>query len=152
VSDRLSRLSSDEGTAKTHATDPIAINGRAYLSDLTNLRDPLKAGLSGAPQKEGKEEGPSISEVAGRIKAIKAARSVEPTPERVRQKHSSAEEPITARIRRRTEAFAVSDRATEPDAGASTTLTSLRNMCDITSGNRLKVSQALLACDAQVCH
>jgi hypothetical protein len=95
-----------------------------YLSELTSLRDQLKAGLSGAPQKKGKEEGLSISELAVRIKAIKAAHSVEPTPQRVRQKHSSAEEPITARIRRRTEALPVSDRATEPDVGALTTLVS----------------------------
>jgi hypothetical protein len=72
-----------------------------YLSELTSLRDQLKAGLSGTAQKEGKEEGPSISELAGRIKAIKAAHNVEKTPERVRQNRSAAEEPITTRIRRR---------------------------------------------------
>jgi hypothetical protein len=79
----------------------------SYLAELTSLRDQLKAGLfSGSAQKEGKDEGPSISELAGRIKAIKAAHTVEATPERVRQKHIGAEEPITARIRRRTESNA----------------------------------------------
>ena len=73
----------------------------AYLSNLTGLRDQLKAGLSGAAHEAGKEEGPSISELAERIKAVKAANSVEATPQRVGQKQSTAEEPITARIRRR---------------------------------------------------
>jgi hypothetical protein len=96
----------------------------AYLSELTSLRDQLKCSLSGAHQKEDKEEGPSISELAGRIKAIKAAHTVEATPQRVGQKHSSAEEPITTRIRRRTKAFPISDCVTEPGAGASMTLAS----------------------------
>ena len=74
-----------------------------YMSELTNLRDQLKAGLSGTARKDDKEEGPSISELAGRIKAIKAAHTVEAPPQRVRHTHSSAEEPITARVRRRTE-------------------------------------------------
>ena len=49
------------------------------------------------------------------IKAIKAANTIEATPQRDRQKHSSAEEPITARIRRRTEAGSASDLVTESD-------------------------------------
>jgi len=56
-----------------------------------------------------------------RIKSIKAAHTVAVAPERVRQKHSSAEEPITARIRRRAESLPVSDRTTETDAGTATT-------------------------------
>jgi N12 class adenine-specific DNA methylase len=92
-----------------------------YLSELTGLRDDLKSGLSGAPKKEGKEKGPSISELAGRIKTIKGAQSVEATSERVRQKHSSAEEPITARIRRRTESLPVARHATELHTGAPAT-------------------------------
>ncbi len=74
-----------------------------YLAELTTLRDQLKAGLSGAAQEPGKQEGPSMSELAERIKAIKAANTIEVTPQRDRQKHSAAAEPITARIRRRTE-------------------------------------------------
>jgi N12 class adenine-specific DNA methylase len=84
-----------------------------YLCELTDLRDQLKAGLSGMAQKEGKEEGPGTSELAARIKAIRAANTVEATPERVRQKHSSAAEPITARIRRRTEQVPVFERSTD---------------------------------------
>jgi hypothetical protein len=90
---------------------PFALEG--YLSELTILRDQLKVGLSGTAQKEGKEDGPDISELAGRIKALKIAHNVEATPERVRQKHSSAEEPITARIRRRTEELSVPKGETE---------------------------------------
>jgi len=72
-----------------------------YQSELTSLRDQLKAALSGVGPKDSKEGGPSTSDLAGRIKAIRAAHSVEGTPVRVRQSHSSAEEPITTRIRRR---------------------------------------------------
>jgi hypothetical protein len=88
-----------------------------YLSELLSLRDQLKAGLAGAAQKERKENGPSVSELAGRIKMLKAAHSVGATPERVRQKHFSSEEPVTARIRRKTEALLVPDRPSKPDAG-----------------------------------
>ena len=53
------------------------------------------------------EAGPSVSELAEQIKALKAAHSIEATPQRVRQKQSTAEEPVTARIRRRTERLLV---------------------------------------------
>ena len=86
-----------------------------YLSELTTLRDQLKAGLSGKTPEPGSEPPPSVSELAARIKALKAAHSIEATPQRIRQKQSSAEEPVTARIRRRTEAHAVSDPAIQPD-------------------------------------
>ena len=56
-----------------------------------------------------------MSELAERIKALKAANTIEATPQRDRQKHSSAEEPITARIRRRTGAGSASDPVTESD-------------------------------------
>jgi len=130
----LERLASGHGSACDRIRQDLAIaegqlrdyqarlgkpfTHEGYLAELTSLRDQLKAGLSGTGQKEGKVEGPSISELAGRIKAIRAAHTVETPPQRVRQAHSSSEEPITARIRRRTEAHP-SDRATEPDTGAS---------------------------------
>jgi hypothetical protein len=86
-----------------------------YLSKLTALRDQLKGGLSGKTPEPGSEPPPSVSELAERIKALKAAHNIEATPQRVRQKLLSAEEPVTARIRRRTEAAPVSDPAIQPD-------------------------------------
>ena len=86
-----------------------------YLSESTTLRDQLKAGLSGKTPEPGSEP-PSVSELAARIKAIKAAHNIEATPQRVRQKQSSAEEPITRRIRRRAEAVPVSNAAIPSDA------------------------------------
>jgi hypothetical protein len=90
-----------------------------YLSELTGLRDQLKAGLSATAHDSGDETGPSVSDLAGRIETLKAAHSIEATPQRVRQKHSSAEEPVTARIRRRTGAVCASDPAIQPAATAS---------------------------------
>ncbi len=89
-----------------------------YLAELTSLRDRLKAGLSGSMPEPGNETGPSASELAEKIKALKAAHTIEATPQRVRQKHSSAEEPVTARIRRRTEAVHAADPAIQPDTAA----------------------------------
>jgi hypothetical protein len=91
----------------------------AYLSELTSLRDQLKAGLSATAQIQDDDEGPSVSDLADKIKALKAAHSIEPTPQRVRQKHSSAEEPVTARIRRRTEALPASTAGIQSDAASS---------------------------------
>jgi hypothetical protein len=95
----------------------------AYLSELTSLRDQLKAGLSASAHESGSEAGPNVPELAERIKALKAAHSIDATPQRVRQKHSTAEEPVTARIRRRTEVNPTPDHAVEndnaPEAGAT---------------------------------
>jgi hypothetical protein len=90
----------------------------AYLTDLTDLRDQLKAGLAGKSPKSDGEQQPSVSEVAEKIKVLKAAHSIEAAPQRIRQKQISAEEPITKRIRRRSEAAPVSTPAIPPDASA----------------------------------
>ena len=87
----------------------------AYLAELTTLRDQLKSGLSGTGHEPGKEEGPSVSELSERIKSLKAAHSIEAIPQRDRQKNSSADEPITVRIRRRTGAGSASDFVAESD-------------------------------------
>ncbi|HZZ82033.1 MAG TPA: DEAD/DEAH box helicase family protein [Gemmataceae bacterium] len=70
-----------------------------YLSELTSLRDQLKNRLSSTDDDES-AEGPSASELAERIKTLKAANTIEASPQRARQKTVSAEEPVTARIRR----------------------------------------------------
>jgi hypothetical protein len=90
----------------------------AYLSELTALRDQLKAGLSATPQAQGEEAKPTVSELAEKIKSLKSAHTIEAAPQRVRQKRSSAEEPVTARIRRRTEENPTSDPAIQPDAAS----------------------------------
>ncbi len=118
------RVREDLAVAESQLRDYQASLGKpflhdAYLSELTGLRDQLKAGLSGkAPEPDGEAQ-PAASELAEKIKALKAAHSIEATPQRVRQKHSSAEEPVTARIRRGTEAVHASNPATPPDAAAT---------------------------------
>jgi N12 class adenine-specific DNA methylase/trans-aconitate methyltransferase len=119
------RVGQDLGIAESQLRDYQASLGKpflhdAYLSELTTLRDQLKSGLSGATPEPGSDAGPSAYELAERIKALKAAHSIEATPQRVRQKQSTAEEPVTARIRRRTEAIPASDAPIVPQAGAPT--------------------------------
>ncbi len=103
------RIRQDLAIAEAQLRDYQARLGKpfvheGYLSELTGLRDQLKNGLSGATQESGRGEGPSVSEIAQRIKTLKAAHSIEASPQRVRQKQSTAEEPVTARIRRLQEA------------------------------------------------
>ena len=91
--------------AETQLRDYEARLGRPfahgdYLRELESLRDQLKAGLAGKPAGEGAEEGPTVSELAERIKAMKAATSVEAAPQRSSRQGARAEEPVTARIRR----------------------------------------------------
>ena|SRR5487761_1275642 len=62
---------------------------------------------------EAGEAGPTASELAGKIKTLKGANTMDATPQRVQRKHSTAEEPITARIRRRQEAMPTADQAVE---------------------------------------
>jgi hypothetical protein len=73
----------------------------AYLSELTTLRDLLKAGLSGTAPEPGTGPQLGVAELADRIKALKAAHSIEATAERTGKRRSFAEEPVTLRIRRR---------------------------------------------------
>ncbi len=115
------RVRQDLSIAESQLRDYQARLGKpfvhdAYLAELTGLRDQLKAGLSASNNQPDKEEGPSASELADKIKALKAANSIEATPQRARQKHSTAEEPITARIRRRQEAGAI-DQSVEVEQG-----------------------------------
>jgi hypothetical protein len=84
-----------------------------YLSELTSLRDKLKAGLSATAHDASNENGPTVSELAERVKALKAANTIETTPQRVQRKQAAAEEPITARIRRRQVADSASDHPVE---------------------------------------
>jgi N12 class adenine-specific DNA methylase len=72
-----------------------------YLKELTALRDALKSALSASQPAEGQ---PDAAEIAGRIKALRAAHSVEAAPERTLRQQAAGEEPVTARIRRRQEA------------------------------------------------
>jgi hypothetical protein len=75
----------------------------SYLAELTSLRDQLKSGLSGAAPEPGAEPLPSVPELAARIKALKAAHSIDAAPERTARRRFDAEEPVTTRIRRQAE-------------------------------------------------
>jgi len=91
---------------------PFALD--SYLAQLTALRDQLRAGLSAAPAEEGEEKRPDVSELAEQIKALKAANTFDSAPGRTAKRVVAAEEPVTTRIRRRTETSLTAD-ATEPD-------------------------------------
>jgi hypothetical protein len=106
------RVRQDLGIAESQLRDYQARLGKpfvhdAYLSELTALRDELKAGLSGKNPELGIEPRPKVSELAERIKELKAGHTVEATPQRVGRNHSTAEEPVTTRIRRRSEVNAM---------------------------------------------
>jgi hypothetical protein len=119
------RVRQDLSIAESQLRDYQARLGKpfaheVYLSELTALRDQLKVSLSGGNSESDDAEGPSAFGLADKIKALKAANTIEGMPQRVRQKHSSAEEPVTARIRRRTEALPTSNQATNSDASPGT--------------------------------
>lgn len=121
----IERVRQDRTIAEGQLRDYQARLGKpfthnAYLLELTALRDQLKAGLSTSAHQAEEGEGPSASELAEQIKALKAANTIEATSQRDRHKHSTAEEPITARIRRRQGEHAVANQAVESDALAET--------------------------------
>jgi hypothetical protein len=106
-SSECARVRQDLGIAESQLRDYQLRLGKpfphdAYLSQLTTLRDQLKRGLSGTGLEPGSDPQPSVSETAEQIKALKAANTIEAAPERVGKRHSSGEEPVTARIRRQT--------------------------------------------------
>jgi N12 class adenine-specific DNA methylase len=106
----IARARQDLAIAEGQLRDYQARLGRPfpheeYLGQLTTLRDQLKAGLAGVPAEPGTEQVP-VAELAERIKALKTAHSVEATSERPSKRPAnSAEEPVTARIRKRTAAI-----------------------------------------------
>jgi hypothetical protein len=113
----------DLGIAESQLRDYQARLGKpfphdAYLSELTTLRDLLKASLAGMAPEPGTETQLGVAELAERIKALKAAHTIDATPQRAGKRPCSAEEPVTARIRRRTETIPASDPAIEPDSAA----------------------------------
>ena len=81
---------------------------------MAGLRDQLKGGLSATPH-QANESGPTATELADRIKALKGANTIDAAPQRVQRKHVSAEEPIAARIRRRQEEMLTLDQAGQQD-------------------------------------
>ncbi len=79
-----------------------------YITQLTDLRNQLKAGLSGNVSSSDKKTA-TVAEVAEHIKAIMASQNIDATPQRAGQRSATAAEPITASIRRRAQAVSVSD-------------------------------------------
>jgi N12 class adenine-specific DNA methylase len=75
----------------------------SYLSELCRLRDGLKAGLS-AYAPEHADGVPTAAQLAEQIKVLRAAHTIDATPQRLGTRATvRAEEPVTRRIRRRTE-------------------------------------------------
>ena len=88
----------------------------AYLAELTALRDQLKAGLSQATPEPGT---PPVAEIAEGIKALKAAHTIDAAPERTAPRRIAAEEPVTARIRRRSVVEPAIEPPAEPEPAAT---------------------------------
>jgi N12 class adenine-specific DNA methylase len=87
-----------------HARLGVPFTHETYLTKLATLRDQLKAGLSGGCTEADGEKPVTVSEVAEQIKALKAEQTIEAAPERSGKRGSAtAEEPVTARIRRKAE-------------------------------------------------
>ena len=68
-----------------------------YASQLADLRDRLKLGLS----EKAPEGGESVAELAEKIKALRESVTVEASPERTVRKAVRAERPVTQRIKER---------------------------------------------------
>lgn len=92
-----------------------------YMSDLTALRDRLKAFLSGATPESGAASPEAVSELAERIKAVRVRHTLDAAPQRAGTRRSTGEEPITARIRRRSEALTASEPAIESSVPSEST-------------------------------
>jgi N12 class adenine-specific DNA methylase len=103
-----------EGQLRDHqARLGLAFAHDAYLAELTELRDKLKAGLSQTTPEPGTEAIP-VTELAERIKSLKSAHTIDAAPDRVAPRRIAAEEPVTARIRRRSVAEAAIELPVEP--------------------------------------
>ena len=82
----------------------------------SSLRDQLKAGLSQARPEPGTEP---VAQLAGRIKSLKSAHTIDAAPERTATRRIAAEEPVTARIRRRAESLPAVELPADPEPAAT---------------------------------
>jgi hypothetical protein len=101
------RLRQDLAIAEAQLRDYQARLGQpfpheTYLSELTTLRDQLKAALSSTTSQsaEGEEAKATPAAIAECIKSLKAGHSIEVAPQRTGKRKCAGEEPVTARIRR----------------------------------------------------
>ena len=69
------------------------------MTELSELRDKLKVGLSGTTP----EGAPTTGQIAEQIKTLRASQTIEAAPQRTAKRRLSAEEPVTLVIRRRAE-------------------------------------------------
>jgi N12 class adenine-specific DNA methylase len=118
---QIDKARQDLGVAEGQLRDHQARLGHPfpheeYLTELTDLRDLLKAGLSQATPELGSTP---VSELAERIKLLKSAHTIDAPPERTAPRRIAAEEPVTARIRRRTAQEPVTLPPSEPEPPAS---------------------------------
>ena len=109
--------------ATNAASCPVKLHGipESPQPSVLTPSEILRSAVPATPH-QADESGPTASELADRIKALKAANTFDAAPQRVQRKHSMAEEPITARIRRRQEAMPTPDQAARHDerpAGAA---------------------------------
>ena len=99
----IERVSQDKAVADGQVRDFEERVGKPfqhseYMSQLTDLRDALKLGLSDTPP----EGGLPVPELAEAIRGLREANTVEAAPERLgERKVAVAEKPVTARIRER---------------------------------------------------
>jgi hypothetical protein len=115
------RVRRDLGIAESQHRDYQDRLGKAfthegYLTELTGLRDHLKSKLSASGHDSTEDRGPTTGELAERIKALKASNTIEGPQQRTERKHSTAEEPITARILRRQKESVMADHAFAADS------------------------------------
>ena len=126
------RVKQDLAIAESQLRDYQARLGKpflhdAYLSELTSLRDRLKAGLSATACSGDDATGGVFPSSAARIKALKAANTIETTPQRAQRKQAAAEEPVTTRIRRRLRKNRHPDQAIESHDAAEAQPASIQN-------------------------
>jgi hypothetical protein len=116
---------------------------------LTSLRDQLKAGLSATAHDASNENGPTVSELAERVKALKAANTIETSSHRIQSKQATAEEPITARIRKRQEANSALDHPLERDVSPESPALSLSAGGEDSSAGQPMTFQERIALERQ---
>ncbi|MBA4066545.1 MAG: helicase [Isosphaera sp.] len=105
--DECGRVRQDLSIAESQLRDYQARLGRpfphdGYLAELSALRDALKVALSGGvDERDGSPL--DAAEIAARIAALRAGTTAAAATERAARPRPAAEEPVTARIRRRAE-------------------------------------------------
>ena len=144
----ITHIEQDMSIAESQLHDYEARLGKsfvheAYVSELAQLRNALKERLTGRTDPATATDGPTMDELVTGIKSLTASHTVDTSQPRSERRPTTAEEPVTTRIRRKQEVAAISLEGELPadDQHAASRPADIPEPDDTSFSDRVRISQ-----------